>query len=172
MTPKSNKKLGLGIALLVCGLLLPFALGASGDVQTFQLKLHQGINTLTLDLERTADPSKPYFKMLDIGECTHFGRYRNEGWVQTDMNSKPPRSLAGAGTLTAANGDSIGWVLALDPANPERIDIVPNTGTGRFAGATGYMDNFPISMTVDPTTFMITIIHWAQGELTVPKNTK
>ncbi len=169
MTPKSNRKLSLGLTALVCGLMLPTATWAGGNFQTLQLKLQQGINTLTLDLEKTADPSKPYFKMLDVGECTHFGRYRNEGWVQTDMSSTPPRSLAGAGTFTAANGDSIGWVLAVDPDNPERIFVVPNTGTGRFEGATGYMDNFPISMTVAPATFTITIIHCATGELTVPK---
>jgi len=93
----------------------------------------------------------------------------NNGWVQIDMSAQPPRSLGGEGTLTAANGDSVGWVLALDPANPERIDIVPNTGTGRFEGATGYMDNFPLSMTLNPDG-TITIVHWAEGELTVPKN--
>ena len=106
--------------------------------------------------------------MLDIGECTHFGRYRNEGWVQIDMSSNP-RSLAGAGTFTAANGDSFKWVLDLrDPNNPERVYIVPTTGTGRFEGATGYIDSYPISMTPNP--YGLTIVHWAQGELTVPKN--
>ena len=161
MTPKSNRKLSLGLAALVCGLLLPSAIGASGEVQTFQLKLRQGINTLTVDPTRTVDPSKPYFNMVDIGECTYFGRYVNNGWVQIDMSAQPPRSLGGEGTLTAANGDSIGWVLAVDPDNPERIYVVPNAGTGRFEGATGYLDNFPISMTPDPTGTILTISHWA-----------
>jgi hypothetical protein len=173
MTPKTNRRLSLGLAALLCGLLLPTAIWAGGKFQTLQLKLHQGINTLTLDLEKTKDPSKPYFNMVDIGECTHFGRYLNEGWVQIDMSANPPRSLAGEGTFTAANGDSFQWVLDLrDPNNPERVYIVPNTGTGRFEGATGYIDSYPISMTPDPSGTIITIIHWAEGELTIPKKTK
>ncbi len=173
MTLKSNRKLSLGLTALVCALLLPSATWASGKVQTFQLKVHQAINTLTLDLEKTVDPSKPYFNMVDMGECTHFGRYLNEGWVQIEMSAQPPRSLGGEGSFTAANGDSFKWVLDLrDPNNPERVYIVPNTGTGRFEGATGYIDSFPVSMTPDPTGTILTIIHWAEGELTVPKNTK
>ena len=171
MTPKTNKKLSLGLAALLCGLPVPSAIGASGDSQTFQLKLHQGVNTLTVDPTRTVDPSKPYFNMVDTGEFTYFGRYVNNGWVQIDMSAQPPRSLGGEGTLTAANGDSVRWVLALDPANPERIYVVPNTGTGRFEGATGYLDNFPVSMTPNPNG-TITIIHWAEGELTIPKKTR
>ncbi len=139
-------------------------------VQILQLKVHQGLNTLTVDMQKTTDPAKPYFNMLDVGEATHFGSYVNEGWVQTDMSAQPPRSLGGEGTLTAANGDSVGWVLALDPANPERVYILPNTGTGRFAGATGFLDNFPISMTPNP--YGLTIVHWAEGELSIPSKTK
>jgi hypothetical protein len=169
MTPKTNNKLSLGLAAVLCGVLVPSAIGASGELQTFQLNLHQGVNTLTVDPTRTVDPSKPYFKMVDIGECTYFGRYVNNGWVQIDMSAQPPRSLGGEGTLTAANGDSVGWILAVDPANPERVCIVPNTGTGRFEGATGYLENFPVSMTPNPNG-TITIIHWAEGELMVPRN--
>ncbi|MHC1769285.1 MAG: hypothetical protein AB9869_34225 [Verrucomicrobiia bacterium] len=171
MTPTTNRRLRRGLAALLCGLLLPTAIWASGKFQTLQLKLHQGVNTLTVDSARTENPSQPYFNMVDIGECTHFGRYVNHGWVQIDMSAQPPCSLGGEGTLTAASGDSVGWVLALDPANPERIDVVPNTGTGRFEGATGYLNNFPVSMTPNPNG-TITIIHWAQGELTVPKHTQ
>lgn len=176
MTPRMNRRLNLGLAALLCGLLLPTAIWAAGKLQTLQIKLHQGANTLTLDMQKTVDLYEPWFKMRDIGEATHFGRYLNEGSVQIDMTATPPVSLAGSGTLTAANGDSIDWVLAVDPNNPEKIYVVPNTGTGRFEGATGYLDNFPISMTpgVDPKTGLptITIIHWAEGELSIPKNTR
>jgi hypothetical protein len=171
MTPKTNRTLTLGLAALLCGLVVPSAMAQSGKFQTFQLKLHQGINTLKPDPNppTPAPPGAVWFKMSDVGEATLFGRYRNEGSVLADLRSGRPVLLAGAGTLTAANGDSIGWVLAVDPDNPERIYVVPNTGTGRFEGATGYIDNHGISVTVDPATLTITIIHWAKGELTVPK---
>jgi hypothetical protein len=109
--------------------------------------------------------------MSDVGEATLFGRYHNEGSVLlADLTAERPVVLAGEGTLTAANGDSIGWILDLN--YPDRIVTVPNTGTGRFEGAEGYLDNFGVSTTVDPTTFTITIIHWAKGELTVPRKTE
>ncbi len=169
MTPKTNRKLTLGFAALLCGVLVPSALGAGGDLQTFQLKLHQGVNTLT-----PVDPvNKPgLFNMFDVGEATLLGRYVNTGLVQmVPIQASPGFAiLFGAGTLTAANGDSMEWQFQPTPEHPERIVMLPGTGTGRFLGATGYIDNFPVSVTPNPDG-TVTIVHWAKGELTVPKKT-
>ncbi|HEY5915733.1 MAG TPA: hypothetical protein VJA21_34540, partial [Verrucomicrobiae bacterium] len=168
MTPKTNRKLSLGLAALLCGVLLQSAMAESGKLQTFQIKIHQGFNTLT-----PVDPvNKPgLFNMFDVGEATLLGRYVNTGLVQMVPIPVPPgfAILFGAGTLTAANGDSIGWEFQPTPEHPDRIVMLPGTGTGRFLGATGYIDSFAVSVTPNPDG-SVTGTHWGKGELTVPKN--
>ena len=171
MTPKTNRRQSLGLAAILCGLLVPSAMAADATTQTLQIKIHQAINTLTA-VDPVTIPGR--FEMFDVGEATLFGRYANEGQVQMVPSPNPPgfAVLFGAGTLTAANGDTITWELV-----PGTDTIKVLGGTGRFQGATGHLDNFFIDLSyeVDEETgaiTMVTIIHYATGELTIPKKTK
>jgi hypothetical protein len=173
MTPTTNRRLSLGLAALLCGLLVPSAMAAGAKMQTFQLKCHQALNKLTL-----VDPTIGMFNMFDVGEATLLGRYVNQGQIQmVPVQGGGFAVLFGAGTITAANGDTIDWVMVPSDGTSTTDTINILGGTGRFEGAIGYINNFIIDMAppgIDPETglFTITVIHYTKGELTVPKQTE
>jgi hypothetical protein len=174
MTPKTNRRLSLGLAALLCGLLVPSAMAAGATMQTFQLKCHLALNTLTL-----VNPATGMFNMFDVGEATLLGRYVTRGVIQMVPIPRPPgfAVLSGTGTMTAANGDTIDWVMVPSTDSTEAEDTINIIGgSGRFEGATGYINNFLIEMTpgIDPETGLpaIAIIHYTKGELIIPPKTK
>jgi len=173
MTPKTNRRLSLGLAALLCGLLVPSAMAAGAKMQTFQLKCHQALNKLTL-----VDPTIGMFNMFDVGEATLLGRYVNQGQIQmVPVQGGGFAVLFGAGTITAANGDTIDWVMVPSDGTSTTDTINILGGTGRFEGATGYINNFIIDMAppgIDPETglFTFTVIHYTKGELIIPPKTK
>lgn len=180
MTSKTKRTLSLGLAALLCGLLVPSAMAAGAKVQTFQLKCHQALNKLTL-----VNPATGMFNMEDVGEATLLGRYVNRGQIQlVPAEGGGFALLFGAGKLTAANGDTLDWVMVPYTDNTDSADTTEPSetinilgGTGRFQGATGYINNFIIEMTPpapDPETGLLTItaIHYTIGELIIPPKTK
>ena len=94
MTPKTNRKLTLGFAALLCGILLPSALRASGKLQTvtrpISMKAH---SQMVLNLANGSYNSKAEII------SSHCGKSVGLGWGLFGG--------AGAGKIIAANGDEI-----------------------------------------------------------------
>ena len=101
------------------------------------------------------------------GEGTHVGRYTNQSSAIWDLDPAHFGIVSGQGTLTAANGDEVFWVMT-----PEKPGVVQTTGgTGRFENATGEIT--AVSLTVlsvdvdlDTLTMTMTLTYTGVGTIT------
>lgn len=101
------------------------------------------------------------YETVEVGECTHFGRFTNRGWGVLAPDGSGPAS--GAGVITTANGDQVFWTNA-----PGGAEITG--GTGRFEFATGYMLAGPAQdyemVPGDPGTMIVTYSYVGFGRIT------
>ena len=107
--------------LAVCALVLP-ALASLDNPVTRPVKIH-GNMTIVLN------PRTGSAQFTDWGESTHTGLYTNSGW---GVMNAAGQYIAGAGTVVAANGDTIDYVMG---PTPNMVTYIG--GTGRFQGVTG-----------------------------------
>ena len=106
--------------LAVCTLVVP-AVASLDNPVTRPVKIH-GNMTLVIN------PLTGSTQFTDWGESTHTGLYTNSGWGVRNAAG----FIAGEGTVVAANGDTIDYVMGPTPNTVTYIG-----GTGRFQGVTG-----------------------------------
>ncbi len=127
---KTLKKLGaIGLAsLAVCALGLP-ALASEGNPVTRPVKVHGNMTVVV-------NPLTGSCQFTEWGEAIPVGRYSNTG---SGVMDRTGALVAGHGTVVAANGDRIDWVIGAPNT------VVYTGGTGRFHGVTGGFIATPIS---------------------------
>jgi hypothetical protein len=106
-------------------------------------------------------PTLAVYHNEEDGNATHAGRYHNVG--DGAMSLTTGAIMTGAGTVTAANGDTIHWVWT-------GTAVVFDGGTGRFENASGFMVMNVLSQEPPADngdgTFTLTILYQFEGELT------
>ncbi len=107
-----------GLVLAVCLLGLP-ALAGEGEPVTRPHKV-SGNATMVVNLQTWQ------WQMTDSGQATHIGLWTNTASGGMDATG----SQYGQGTIVAANGDTIDWVMLGDT-------VTYTGGTGRFERASG-----------------------------------
>ena len=152
-----NSVLITSAALLACTLAMP--LGAK-DKKQVMLPI-KGAGVMTVHYTPIS-PTTAFFHNEEDGHMTFAGLYHNVGDGTTDFSTGA--TLTGSGTVTAANGDTIHWVLD----SGSRYLVVG--GTGRFENASGDMTWTLLSKS-DPVffrdgTFEVTILAAYEGEVT------
>jgi hypothetical protein len=115
MTQKTNKGLSLGLAAVLCGLLLPSVIGASGNAVQRPWEM-QAYSEMVVSL-----PDMTFLSSTAWIDASHCGQSLGEGWP-------------GGGKIIAANGDVIFFAMTSLTHN------VITGGTGRFEGASGEFD--------------------------------
>ena len=153
MTPKTNRKLSLGLAALLCGVLLPSALRASGKLQTVTRPVKmQAHSQMVLNLANGSYNSKAEII------SSHCGKSVGLGWGLYGG--------AGAGKIIAANGDEIFF----DSPTTVLQGIITG-GTGRFAGASGEFNIVELEQAgmepgTEPGTVKVSFVWTATGTIT------
>jgi hypothetical protein len=110
-------------------------------------------------VSRVPNPAPPVFddRIEMSGTATHLGRFDLVVEATVDFRAAPPLAV-GTASFTAANGDTVAGDLSgtSELVVPgvlvlitEYVVIDPDSGTGRFAGATG---SFTIERLFDLTT--------------------
>jgi hypothetical protein len=123
----------IALAVVVCALLLPTTLIAKKQV-TRPMHL-SGSGIVSWTWEGT-------WEATESGQATHLGRYSLEEsgtWHFTETGY----AFDGTGTCTAANGDQFTFeitIIVIVETGEENGLIEITGGTGRFAGATGWID--------------------------------
>lgn len=113
---------------------------SKGKPQPFRIK------GTVVSTPRADTPTTGKFDIVDVGEATHLGLYRNTGWLQYMMVEGKLVILDGAGQSVAANGkDYNTWHM-----EPLTGRVIFDGGVGRFAGMSGYFDSTITSMTINP----------------------
>lgn len=77
----------------------------------------------------TVDPLSGDYTFTDWGWATHTGLYSNSGTGVVNLGNG--EFISGIGTVIAANGDTLDWMIG-DPNT-----VVYTGGTGRFVGVAG-----------------------------------
>ncbi len=142
--------------LLACALALPVA--AKDKKQVTRPLKGSGVMTVhyTPISQNTA-----IFHNEEEGTATHTGRYHNVGDGLTDFTGT---TSTASGTMTAANGDTVHWVLG------SGTRFIIDGGTGRFENASGYI-MWTVPSKSDPVflpdgTFIVTMVAVYEGEVT------
>ena len=152
-------KRNIVLALALCTLLLPVAVTAKDQVER-PFKCH-GEAKIILDLLSGA------WTKTHSGVATHAGAYSGPG---SGVDS------IGSGTVTAANGDTVNWVVAMTVLNLDSANMTAHIegtvtctgGTGQFEGASG-----SVAIVYDgtmefigPTVVKLTLAYRATGRIT------
>ena len=147
------KKHKVFVGLAVCALALA-ALGSARHPVERPLKLKATVVWIV-----SADGSAV---CTQEGEATHVGCFTAVGSAIWDL----PNLLieSGGGTVTAANGDILNWVIG------ENNSVIFTGGTGRFSNASGGFSSEPRSVAFEPGptegTTKLTIEYTGTGTIT------
>jgi hypothetical protein len=136
--------------LVLCAMIAP---ATAGEQVPFKGALEGAL------VSRVPNPAPPVFddRIEMTGAGTQLGEFELVIEATVDFGNPPPIAV-GTATFTAANGDTlvadlIGSSVPVVPGVvvliTEYVVIDPDSGTGRFAGATG---SFTIERLVDLTT--------------------
>ncbi len=117
MTSKTNKKLSLGLAAVLCGLLVSSAIGASGESVQRPWEM-QAYSEMVVSL-----PDMTFLSSTAWIDASHCG----QSMAYAGLPDEPDR-----GHIIAANGD----VIYFDMPSSQLQGIITG-GTGRFEGASG-----------------------------------
>lgn len=122
-----------GGILLIC--IVAFPVDAQAKTQI--TRSWRGTGKLTMTVTPCGE-TEGIFHNEEDGRATHVGNYHNVG--DGRINLVTGAFSSGQGTMTAANGDTIDWVLSEDGTA-----VVITGGTGRFKNARGVVGFTPIS---------------------------
>jgi hypothetical protein len=111
------------VALAACLLVRPAAASLDNPV-TRPVKVIEGHLMIVID------PQTGEYQFTDWAWATHVGLALNSGAGVLDLSTG--QFISGSGVITAANGDTLSWVVGTTPNT-----IVYTGGTGRFEGVTG-----------------------------------
>jgi len=150
MTLKRNRKLSLGLAALLCGLLVPSALGASGKSVQRPWEM-QAYSEMVVSL-----PDMTFLSSTAWIDASHCG----QSMAYAGRPDEPDK-----GHIIAANGDVIYFDM------PSQLQGVITGGTGRFEGASGEFnvaEPTPIGMKPgrEPGTAIICFVWTGTGTIT------
>jgi hypothetical protein len=143
------------IMLAACLPIQPAAASLNNPV-TRPVKVIEGHLTIVID------PLTGQYQFTDLAWASHVGLAPNSG--AGVLNLSTGQFISGSGTIIAANGDTLTWIVGTTPNT-----VVYTGGTGRFEGATGGLSVVVTSQTllsVNPDgtlTFLMTY----EGEGTI-----
>jgi hypothetical protein len=144
------------IALGLCFHAQP-TMASPGNPVTRPVKVIEGHLTITID------PQTGAYQFTARDWASHVGLSANSGAGFLDLSTG--QFISGTGTVIAANGDTLSWVVGSAPNA-----IVYTGGTGRFEGTTGGLtvvvtSQTLLSVNVDGTlTFLMT--YTGEGTIT------
>ena len=157
MTPRTNRKLSLGLAAVLCGLLLSSATWASGKLTVPKNSVTRQI-TMQAHSQMVLSLADGSFNSKAEIIASHCGKSAAVAWGLAEG--------ASAGKIIAANGDEIFF----DSPTTTLQGIITG-GTGRFAGASGEFNIVKLEQTgmeLDPVagTLTLSFVWTATGTIT------